>query len=316
MNLRQIEAFRAVMDAGSVTGGAAQLRISQPAVSRLISQLEHTTKLRLFVRSKQRVVPTAEALVLYKEVEKAFIGIEQLQRTASDIRNLVTGNLRIVSLPALGLSFLPHVIKRYRKKYPNVAVSLQTRSSRTVIDWISSLQFDIGLASNATDSASVATELFASSEAVCVLPPGHSLATKEIILPEDLKDEEVISLAIEDQTRSQIDRVFEHAGQELQTSLETPYAATACAMVMEGLGLSIVSPFTAEEFRSRGIVIRRFAPKITFRTMLLRPAARPTSLTAERFISVLKACRDDLLERHRKATSSPLEGRRRHSGAD
>jgi hypothetical protein len=60
MNLRQIEAFRAVMVAGTVTGAAARLRISQPAVSRLISQLERTTKLALFVRSKQRVYPTRE----------------------------------------------------------------------------------------------------------------------------------------------------------------------------------------------------------------------------------------------------------------
>jgi len=58
MNLRQLEAFRATMVAGTVTGAAARLRISQPAVSRLISQLERTTKLVLFIRSKQRVYPT------------------------------------------------------------------------------------------------------------------------------------------------------------------------------------------------------------------------------------------------------------------
>ena len=106
---------------------------------------------------------------------------------------------------------------------------------------------------------------------------------------------------MEDQARFQIDRVFAEARVERQLSLETPYAATACAMVMEGLGVSIISPFPAEDFRGRGLLIKRFRPAIHFRTMLLQPAERPASLVAEKFISVMEQCRDELLERHNTA---------------
>jgi DNA-binding transcriptional LysR family regulator len=301
MNLRQIEAFRAVMVAGTVTGAASRLRISQPAVSRLISQLERTTKLVLFVRSKQRVHPTPEALAFYHEVERAFVGIDRLERAAANIRNLVTGNLRIVSLPALGLGFLPHVIKRYRDMYPKVTVSLQTRSSSTVMDWITALQFDLGLASNTIEKPSIKASLFAASEAVCILPPNHGLAAKSVITPKDLAGEHFVSLSMEDQARFQIDHVFAEARVERQLSLETPYAATACAMVMEGLGVSVISPFPAEDFRGQGLLIKRFRPAIHFRTMLLQPAERPASLVAEKFISLMEQCRDELLERHNTA---------------
>jgi DNA-binding transcriptional LysR family regulator len=310
MNLRQIEAFRAVMVAGTVTGAAARLRISQPAVSRLISQLERTTKLALFVRSKQRVYPTPEALAFYSEVERAFIGIDKLERAAANIRNLVTGNLRIVSLPALGLGFLPHVIKRYRDMYPNVTVSLQTRSSSTVMDWVTALQFDLGLASNTVEKPSIKTSLFAATEGVCVLPPNHGLAAKSAITASDLRGEHFVSLSAEDQARFQIDHVFAEARVERQLSLETPYAATACAMVMEGLGVSIISPFTAEDFRGRGLLIKQFRPAIHFRTMLLQPAERPPSLAAEKFMTAMAQCRDELLQRHRVALHE-AEPRRR-----
>ncbi len=68
INTRQIEAFRAIMLAGTVTGAAERLRISQPAVSRLISQLESKSKLKLFQRQRQRLHPTPEAIAFYREV--------------------------------------------------------------------------------------------------------------------------------------------------------------------------------------------------------------------------------------------------------
>jgi DNA-binding transcriptional LysR family regulator len=185
--------------------------------------------------------------------------------------------------------------------YPKVTVSLQTRSSSTVMDWITALQFDLGLASNTIEKPSIKASLFAASEAVCILPPNHGLAAKSVITPKDLAGEHFVSLSMEDQARFQIDHVFAEARVERQLSLETPYAATACAMVMEGLGVSVISPFPAEDFRGQGLLIKRFRPAIHFRTMLLQPAERPASLVAEKFISLMEQCRDELLERHNTA---------------
>ncbi len=151
MKIRQLEAFKSVMTAGTVTAAADLMNISQPVVSRLIAQLESATGLKLFFRSKRRLRPTPEALSFFREVEKTFAGVEKLKQVADNIRNFSTGNLRIVCLPALALGFMPRVIDRFLDKHPKITVSLQTRSSQTVREWIAAQQFDLGLAAGATD---------------------------------------------------------------------------------------------------------------------------------------------------------------------
>ncbi|WP_136616235.1 MULTISPECIES: LysR family transcriptional regulator [Mesorhizobium] len=68
MNYKQLEAFRAVMEAGTVTGASDLLHIAQPSVSAHISNLEHALKIPLFIRRAGRLVPTAEAMLLNEEV--------------------------------------------------------------------------------------------------------------------------------------------------------------------------------------------------------------------------------------------------------
>ena len=111
MNLRHLEAFRAVMLSGSVTHAAQSLNLSQPAVSKMLAELEHQLGFQLFQRSRgSALTVTPEADAFYYEVERSFSGIAALKRVAEDIRNMATGTLRIAALPALAVSFLPRVI--------------------------------------------------------------------------------------------------------------------------------------------------------------------------------------------------------------
>ena len=85
---RQIEAFRAVMTAGGVSAAAAFLNVSQPAVSRLIRDLEAQIGVALFERrSGGRLQPTRDALILFREVERYFISLDQITQTAAGLRD-------------------------------------------------------------------------------------------------------------------------------------------------------------------------------------------------------------------------------------
>jgi DNA-binding transcriptional LysR family regulator len=86
VNLRQIEAFRAIILHGTMTAAADQLRTSQPSISRLIAELEPATKLKLFERRAGRITPPEEGLAFYYEVEQSFTGLEHLAQAAHDIR--------------------------------------------------------------------------------------------------------------------------------------------------------------------------------------------------------------------------------------
>lgn len=295
MNLRQLEAFRAVMRTGSVTNAAASLFLSQPAVSRLIAELERSVGFRLFDRIKGSApVPTAEAEAFFQEVQRSFAGLQVLRQAAADIKNYRSGNLHIACLPALATGFVPTVIEEFRATNPGVRIQLQTRSSSTVRLWVAAQQFDLGLATPGGQVQGVHAESFLKIAGVCVLPAGHALESRDVITPADLRGEPFISLALEDPVREKIDRVFEEAGVERDVVVETQYAMTVCGLVKRGVGCAILNPLGAADFAGHGLVMRRFEPLIEFEYMLYLPTFRQPSRLAVQFIELLKQVRDRL----------------------
>lgn len=293
MNLRQLEAFRAVMMAGSVTNAAQSLHLSQPAVSRLISDLERSVGFKLFERVKGSTpIATPEGAALYQEVERSFSGLQIVRQAAMDIRHFRTGNLRIVCLPALANSFIPAVLKTFRRVNPAVKIQLQTRSSSTVRLWVAAQQFDLGLATPGSDVHGVTSELFMKSRGVCVLPQNHPLVAKEKVGPADLRDEPFISLSAEDPVRPKIDQVFTDADVTRNIVVETQFAMTICGLVAQEIGCGIVSSTSVAEHLTPGCVIRPFEPAIEFQYMLYLPSHRPPSRIAESFLKHLRQTRD------------------------
>lgn len=296
MNLRQLEAFRAVITSGSITSAAQTMHLSQPAVSKLIADLEHAIGFRLFARTKgSTLTVTPEAELFFHEVERSFLGIDGLKRTADNIRHLATGNLQVASLPALSFNFLPRVISSFHKLHPGISIRLYTFSSSTVRHWLANQQFDVGLATRAHEIPGVSSKTFLRSAGACVLPPGHRLAGHEVVEPADLAGEPFISLMSGDQTRRRIDRVFEDAGVERVHTVETQYAMTVCKLVMQGVGCSIVNPAAAADFVDQGLIVRPFRPRIQFEYLIHTPSLRPLSQGALRFIEVMSEVRDQMI---------------------
>ncbi|GKT19934.1 hypothetical protein AVHY2522_24285 [Acidovorax sp. SUPP2522] len=189
LNIRQLEAFRAVMLSGSVTGASELLRVTQPSVSKLIAQLEANTSLRLFDRLRGRLVPRPEAKGLFLQVDKAFAVLEETARSARRIAHGASGHLRLVSIPACGLEFLPNAISMFLKERENAMIEFNIRSSSYVEEWVSNKQVDAGFATATAAGAGVDVEPFVSLKAVCVLPNAHPLTHKSHIEPEDLATE-------------------------------------------------------------------------------------------------------------------------------
>ncbi len=284
MNFKQVEAFRAVMLSGSMTAAAESLHTSQPNISRLIAQLERGSGFKLFERIGGRLLPTDEGAALFADVERAFTGLQSLERSAQNIRRGGTGQLRIAAVPSLSLTVLPRVIQRFRQENPDVAISIHTSDSPMVAHWAASQFCHLGLASYVAEQMpGVRTQRICDVPGVCVFPKGHRLAALAQVTPEDVYGEEFISLSQNDGSRTRVDRAFAADKEYRKLNLETPYAATVCSLVALGLGVSIVSPMVAREYLHTGIDTRPFSPAIRFSTYLLLPDDRPQSLLSQRF---------------------------------
>lgn len=298
MNEKQLEAFRAVMIGGSTVKAAEMLKISQPAVTRLISALEESTQLLLFTRKKRRLQPTQEAISFYQEVQRSFIGFEKLRKAAEEIRNQNSGHLRIVCLPSFAMGLVPRMLRQFRTFYPNVSTALQVQGTATVIKWISSQQFNVGLVQSAPMIPEVTTERFADIPGVCVLPPGHFLADRSFIQPADLRDLPFISFTLENISRAHVDQAFERENVERSIVMETQYAATICVSVLEGLGVSVVNPLVAHDYERAGLIIRPFRPAAYFQAALIFPVRPAPSPLTTAFVELLREERDRILERY------------------
>jgi DNA-binding transcriptional LysR family regulator len=287
MNIRQIEIFRTVMTSGTTARAAEILHVSQPAVSKMIQELERSLGFDLFQRIKGRLHPTPEGQLFYREVEQAFLGLGHLRGAAARIRDYGSGELRIASLSALSTNVLPRALHAFMQRNPNVAVTFQARMSSNVRDLVASGQFDLGIVADEIDRTGVEATDFARFPVAVAVPAGHPLEALDIIHPTDLAGHPFIALAREDTTRRDAEHVFEKKGVAIRTVMETPYSTTICAMVAAGIGIGLVDPLTAEPFQGRGLTLRPFAPKLYFRTLLIRPPNRLPSRILSEFIEDL-----------------------------
>lgn len=291
MKFKQVEAFRAVIQTGSMTAAADALHTSQPNISRLIGQLEDSAGFRLFERINGRLQLTDEGAELFRDVERAFVSLKSLEDSAEQIRRSGTGRLRVGAVPSIALTQMPEVIRRFRVAHPDVAVSLLTNDSPRVAHWVASQFCDLGVVAYVSrDVSGISSTLINDCAGVCAFPAGHRLGEMAQVSPADLEYEPFIALSLVDGTRVKIDQRFREAGIELRhRALETPYEATVCAMVAGGLGVSVVSHAVARAYEGRGLEYRPFAPDVRFATHLLRPLHAPQSLLAQRFAETLQA---------------------------
>nr|WP_082009635.1 LysR substrate-binding domain-containing protein [Methylobacterium sp. ZNC0032] len=300
MNMRQVEAFRTVMMRGSMTVAAQELRTSQPSISRLIAELEASIGLSLFERRAGRIRPTPEGLSFYREVERSFVGLENLAHAARDIRALGTGRLRIAAMPVVALGFIPRCIKRFKDQFPNAAISIQMGNDATVTRWMSTSHCDVGFVANVIELPMVEHELLYAIPGICVLPPSHPLETKTALTPEDLAGEPFISLSLEDGARARVDRAFADADVRRHHVLETPFSAAICALVAQGLGVGICNPIAADDYRHTGIAIRPFEPAIPFYGHTMYQTSQRDGVLLDGFLTIVR----EELKRYGKGDSA------------
>lgn len=288
INSRQVEAFRAMMMTGSVTDAARLMAVTQPAVSRLLRDFQALVKMELFERRGSGLVPTASATALYMEVERSFVGLERIAAAAEEIRGRRTGTLRIAALPALSNGYLPRLAGGFLKERPNLNLSFFGVISPIVVDWVLNNQCDIGFAEVPIAHSGLPCVRLPALPRVAVLPADHRLAAKAVLEPRDFEGEAFVSLSAGSSSRHLIDQVFNREDVRRVMRVETSLSEIICGMVSSGLGVAICDPFTAQEFEGRGILVRRFLPRIDFEFAAVFPPQRSPSPVALDLVEVMR----------------------------
>lgn len=282
MNFRLLEAFHTVMIAGSTVRAAELLKITQPAVSRSLAELEASIGFPLFDRVRGRLVPTPEGQMFFREVSESYKGLDRLRAAAASIRDFGSGSLRIGSLAAVAATLVPQAIRAFRVHNPMIRITYQVASSAQVRNAVADGQLDIGLAADEIDHSGVDTQPFASVPGLIAMAKQHPLAFKEHLGPHDIAGYPFIGLSPEDRARHRLETVMKEAGEELNVIIETPNSTTVCALALGGDAIGLVNPLATEGFRERGLVLKPFVPDTPFRSFLVyRPDAQRARLVRE-----------------------------------
>ncbi|SNT76827.1 LysR family transcriptional regulator [Paracoccus seriniphilus] len=295
MNTSLLEAFRIIMQTGTVSGTADALGRSQSAVSRMLDRLEDELQIKLFERRKGRVVPTREAHALIEDVERAFISLSDLGTRARQIREGHESNLTLAVLPALGIDFLPRVVGRFSRLNPDIGVTSHVLASHGVEQWVANHQVELGLAETPFQRSGFETRVFIDEPYVLAMHAEHRLAELDLIRPSDLQDERVIQWTAVVAARRLFDELLQHAGVTIKSTAETSMSSAMVAMVRENLGVALIDPITARLKRDPQVVIRRFRPDLPCRIARMMPGKDYQRAVVDMFLGCAEEERDALL---------------------
>ncbi|KNC11978.1 transcriptional regulator [Klebsiella sp. RIT-PI-d] len=283
VNLRHIEIFHAVMTTGNLTEAAQMLHTSQPTVSRELARFEQVLGLTLFERTRGRLHPTVQGLRLFEEVQRSWYGLDRIVSAAESLREFRQGELSVVCLPVFSQSFLPILLQPFLARYPDLSLNIVPQESPLLEEWLSAQRHDLGITETLhTPAGTERTPLLTLNE-VCVLPQDHPLTAREILTPADFHGQNYISLSRTDSYRQLLDTLFNEHQVKRRMVVETHSAASICALVRAGVGLSVVNPLTALDYVDSGVAVRRFSIDVPFTVSLIRPLHRPASALVEAF---------------------------------
>jgi DNA-binding transcriptional LysR family regulator len=277
MDLRQLEAFAAVMSAGSVTAAGKMLGRSQPSVTRVIQELEQELGFALFERSGPKVTPTHKAFMMYAEVESALLGIRNIRQRAQHIAREENHQLKLVAISALALGLLPMALSRLPDNLRPQQIQLQSMTPENVVQAVLSKTMDLGAVSLPLEHRGLDIHWIGEAPCVAVLPANSELAAYEVLSMELLVQQTLITMANPYRFRRRVDKAFLDAGGSPPHMLDTNTSLVAMQMARVGLGVALVDPFTAVGVPLEGVVVRPIACNIPFFFGLISAFASPVS---------------------------------------
>lgn len=310
MNLEaRLRAFAAFARCRSFSAAAAELRISQPTVSKHIADLERTLRLKLVERVRRDGSLTDAGDFIANHLLRAESLLAQANLGAEEFRRSGSGSLTIVASWVTGTYLLPDIIAEFKHRHPTARISLQLGTSKQAVEWLRSHHAELGFIANATGGPEIEAEPLIENEVAIVAHPS--------VIPKRRSRESLEALTwISREEGSATRRVFEQAMARLGVAprhrLELPSYEAVLSALKRGYGVAAISRFIVkDELRAGSLAIvpvrnwnaRTVISAIRIRDAVLTPLADAFQTLARQRLSALSRRR-----RQRHGRVSAREG--------
>ena len=295
MNLRQIEVFRAVMLAGSVTQAARLLHVSQPGISRMLAHIELQLGLPLFERTRNRLRPTPEAEALYAEVEQVYRGVGRIGDRARELKEGTHLALRVLASPSTGLEAVPRALAKLATDFPAASLHFEVLPAREMVNQLLHRECDVAISTLPIEHPLLDVRSIGQWTLAGVFPAGHALAARRSLRPQDLLREPLVGFSADTPQGRAIAAWSEVHGIAPRSHLSVRSGQAACALAVCGAGVAVVDDLTARAARSSGLAFRPITGAPSFQIAAVTHGGFALSAAAAAFIDLtaraLKALR-------------------------
>lgn len=270
INLHHLRLFTAVVEHGGFTRAAAELNLSQPAISKSLQELERQLHVRLIDRVGRSATLTDAGRALYARASELF-GVEQLaERELREIRGLKLGRLRVAATPTIAAYFLPPVLGRFHRRRPSVRIEVATGSAMTVAKLLLESHVDVALSEDPLAVPGIEAIPWRDDELVVIAAPDHELLLQDRVEPNNLANHSFLTLDRRSTAFKLADRALELRGVRLRRTTRIAGTEAIKQAVASGLGLAFVSRAAAED----QLALRRIAVVPVEGLVIRRPLAR------------------------------------------
>ena len=238
--------FRHVVEAGSITHGAERSNLALAAASTRIRKMELAFGAELLVRGRQGVVPTQAGRTLLQHTRGILAQMERLQEDLTPYARGLAGQVRVLSNTNALTEFLPESLSSFLMAYPDISVDLEERLSDEIVGLMAEGAADIGIVAGTVDHGNLHIFPFRSDRFVLVLAKGHPLASRARIAFSEVLEYDMVGLdrasAIQRFLADKANRV----GRPLRLRVQLRSFDAICRLVEANVGVGIVPETTVK----------------------------------------------------------------------
>ena len=240
MQIESLKVFCDLAETESFTKAAQVNGVTQSAVSQQISALERTFKSLLIERSKKKFRLTREGTVLYDYSKQIIQTYDSLNNKLAELKDIISGTIRVATIYSIGLHDLPPYIKRFMKNYPTVNIHVEYRRANQVYDDVLSNVVDLGLVAYPVKDSKLEIIPLRKEPLVLICHPQHPFTKQKSVKLKQLVGQKVIGFEPDIPTRKALDKILKEHDVEIKHVMEFDNVETVKRAVEIDAGISIV----------------------------------------------------------------------------
>ena len=277
LNLSRLRVFSEVVNRGSFSAAAATLDYTQSAVSQSVARLEAETGATLLVRDRRGVRPTAAGAALLEHCELILAQVEAAEDDLAAVLGIRAGRLRVASFPSAGAALMPEAVASFRRRHPEVALSLAEGEPEEIAPRLRAGEFDLALlfeftgVDAETPAGALAVTPLLDDPMHLALPVDHPLADQPELTLWDLRGEDWVQTSASSPCARHVIRSCLASGFEPRVSFESDDYETVQGLVAAGVGVALI-PRLALSRLHPGIVVRSLQPSSPMRSVIAATA--------------------------------------------